>query len=381
MEEKNINILCLFPGPIYRPDLPDFQDRFKMLSHAGFSGNIISWTIGLEFSKFNIENFLFHGLQKTEHKCLTKLKLIGFSLKKAINIHKRNKINVIICYDAVFTGLIGSILKIILNCKLVIEINNSNMKEAVCLTYKNKIIRFLKVFSYHLFSSLSLLFADAIKLLTDEQKGMYSQKYKKKVIACFHDFVPTHCFANKNGNLQNENTILFVGFPFYLKGIDVLIKAFDKISKQFPSFKLKLVGHQLEENAKKYFQKINKNIVFSKGVFYDKIKPEFEKCYCFVLPSRTEGMGRVLLEAMACGKPIIGSNVGGIPNVITNDLNGFLFESENVDDLANKLEKLLADPIKAKAMGEKGQIIANSLFSSNKYCEYFKKMVNETMNL
>ena len=66
-------------------------------------------------------------------------------------------------------------------------------------------------------------------------------------------------------------------------------------------------------------------------------------CSLFVLPSRTEAMGRVLLEAMACKKPIIASNVGGIPEIIKDGYNGLLFESENVDDLAEKIRLVLSN--------------------------------------
>jgi len=73
-------------------------------------------------------------------------------------------------------------------------------------------------------------------------------------------------------------------------------------------------------------------------MFYDDLQKEFLACRCFVLPSREEGMGRVLLEAMASAKPVIGANVGGIPALIEDGKNGYLFESEDVDELAKKLD-------------------------------------------
>ena len=60
-----------------------------------------------------------------------------------------------------------------------------------------------------------------------------------------------------------------------------------------------------------------------------------------ILPSKWEGFGLVLIEYMACDKPIIASNVGGIPNIITNNENGYLIEPTNIDQLAEKIEKLL----------------------------------------
>ncbi len=108
---------------------------------------------------------------------------------------------------------------------------------------------------------------------------------------------------------------------------------------------------------------------------YDHIKSFFEKCYFCALTSRTEGMDRVLIEAMASGKPVIGSNLGGIPDVIKDGRNGFLFESENVDDLADKLDRVLSAPKLARRMGEEGKKTVKEKFSSQKYVENFKNMI------
>ena len=78
-------------------------------------------------------------------------------------------------------------------------------------------------------------------------------------------------------------------------------------------------------------------------------------CGVFVLPSRTEAMGRVLLEAMACAKPRIGSRVGGIPTLIEHDVDGLLFRSENVDELEQQLRRLMSDAALRRALGEQAQ--------------------------
>ena len=98
-------------------------------------------------------------------------------------------------------------------------------------------------------------------------------------------------------------------------------------------------------------------------------------CSLFVLPSRTEAMGRVLIEAMACKKPIVASNVDGIPTIVKNDFNGLLFESENVDDLAEKIDRLLGNKDLAKKLAENGYIYAQTQLSEQKYVENFRDMV------
>jgi glycosyltransferase involved in cell wall biosynthesis len=74
-----------------------------------------------------------------------------------------------------------------------------------------------------------------------------------------------------------------------------------------------------------------------------------------VFPSIYEAFGIVLLEAMACGKPVVASNVGGIPFVVEEGKTGLLFESGNVEDLADKIVTILKDEELREKMGEAGR--------------------------
>ena len=84
----------------------------------------------------------------------------------------------------------------------------------------------------------------------------------------------------------------------------------------------------------------------------DEIMPLFD---IFVLPSLNEGMGRVLVEAMAAGKPIVASNVGGIPDLVEHDRNGLLVPPGDEKALAASIKQLINDPEKAKLMGQRGR--------------------------
>ena len=78
----------------------------------------------------------------------------------------------------------------------------------------------------------------------------------------------------------------------------------------------------------------------------------------FVLPSLNEGMGKVLVEAMAMGKPIIASHVGGISDLVKNEENGLLVPPEDAEAIARSILILHSSPMKRKEMGEKGKAIA-----------------------
>jgi glycosyltransferase involved in cell wall biosynthesis len=152
------------------------------------------------------------------------------------------------------------------------------------------------------------------------------------------------------------------------------------LKSDFPDFKLVLIGHNLEDDARKSFPDLDGRIEFRPGLYFDELKDYYRRCYCLALPSRTEGMGRVLLEAMACGKPVIGSKVGGIPSIIDDGVNGFLFEKENEQELAHWLNKLLSDPSLAMRMGQEGRKMMKERFSSHKYLGEYAQMVSSVVD-
>ncbi|MCF8050007.1 MAG: glycosyltransferase family 4 protein [Desulfobacterales bacterium] len=102
----------------------------------------------------------------------------------------------------------------------------------------------------------------------------------------------------------------------------------------------------------------------------------------FVLPSRNEGMGRVLVEAMAAGKPVIGSRTGGIHDLIRHGENGYLFGTGNAAELAKGILTLAEDADLRKRMGERGREMAQQYSTKSmikKIDELYTKLLQATM--
>jgi glycosyltransferase involved in cell wall biosynthesis len=153
---------------------------------------------------------------------------------------------------------------------------------------------------------------------------------------------------------SEEKIVLFVGHPFWLKGVDVLIEAFKSISKRYPDWELKILGWFPDKALLENAIGGHARITVHPPVFRTDLPQHVRSCGIFVLPSRAEAMGRVLVEAMACGKPRIGSNVGGIPTVIEHGVDGLLFQPGNVEDLAHALDTLMNDPDLRRRLGAAG---------------------------
>jgi len=91
------------------------------------------------------------------------------------------------------------------------------------------------------------------------------------------------------------------------------------------------------------------------------------RCSVLALPSRSESFGRVLLEAMAAGKPLVVSKAGGMPYLVRHDVNGLLCEREDVASLAEQLRKALASEELQARLGNKGRELALTRYDENTY--------------
>ncbi len=378
-----MNILFLHPGPIYRPDLPDIRDKYALLSKE-YSGVIISQTADNKFKNYIIDKFCFSGVILNHYGLLYKIVLGTKMFFRSIFLHySKKKFNLIVAYDPIFTGAMGAVLKTIFRTKLIIEVNG-DILQASSLG-RVSIVKKIKMVIYKIIMKTTLKNADKIKLLYEAQKIPIKDIFKKNKTVFFTDFTPTHIFspvlANSIESQKKSNQyLLFVGYPFYLKGVDTLIKSFLNLTREFPNFRLKLIGHKLEQDAHEYFNfLLDPRIVFQKAVAYDEISNEFLNSYCFVLASRSEGMPRVIVEAMASGKPIIASRVGGIPELIKDGKNGFLFENGDIEGLTSKLRTIMSNPELAILMGKHSLKLATEKFSSERYYENFSKMVNSLL--
>lgn len=108
---------------------------------------------------------------------------------------------------------------------------------------------------------------------------------------------------------------------------------------------------------------ISEDTVDYKG-FVNDVRPFLEKSTCIVLPSYREGMPRIVLEAMAMGKPVITTRTAGCRETVEEGINGFLAEARSVDDLINAMQKFCElSPEQRSAMGARGRSMAVDVFS------------------
>ena len=153
---------------------------------------------------------------------------------------------------------------------------------------------------------------------------------------------------------ENQKVILFVGSLVPVKGIETLLRAFVLLMKlhEVGTVKLYIVGGGFQEAKLKRLASelhINNDIVFVGRVPHDKLPAWMNIADCLCLPSLSEGHPNVVMEALACGLPVVASAVGAIPDFV-NEKTGHLVTPTNHTELSEKLNQCLATPYRRESI-------------------------------
>ncbi len=159
------------------------------------------------------------------------------------------------------------------------------------------------------------------------------------------------------GITYDELVVLFVGGLEYFKGVDCLIKSIPFLKGKV---KLLVVGDgPLMDSCKRLVDnlKLSNKVLFAGFAAEEELVKYYNLSDVFILPSidRSEAFGIVLIEAMACGKPVISANLPGIRTVIDEKYNGFLVAPGSVPDIAKKIQMLLDSGELRRRFGQNGR--------------------------
>ncbi|MDD4498019.1 MAG: glycosyltransferase family 4 protein [Methanosarcinaceae archaeon] len=200
--------------------------------------------------------------------------------------------------------------------------------------------------------------ADRILCYTEAEKkellklGINSQKIK-----VIHNGINTDLFVPAKKPCFEQKRLLWIGRYANGKGVESLIEALSILKSRYPDISLTMVGRGPDKD--KIVQKIQdlslgENITLKDFVPNSEIVDLYHNSSVFVLPSLEEGVPRTILEAMACGVPVVCSSLPQLVDLVEGS--GFLVPVKDPEALAEKISEILSDSTLAKKLGENGRI-------------------------
>lgn len=322
------------------------------------------------FYPYSLQKVAVEGgvFQNVRRSLLAKLQLplfLAMELIYTIWVVRKEEIELLHTHWILPQGLIGAICGRLLHCPHILSIHGTDVNTAA----KSRVLRWVTRFVTRNCGKILTNSTYTRKILLSIDP---SAEGKVEVIPMGVD-VERFWSAQSDDHKQASDTpsVLYVGRLIDWKGLDYLIEAFAIVSQRVPRVQLVIGGEGPEEEKLKQQVKnlgLTESVHFVGFIENKELSRYYHDAAVFVLPSiqtegQTEGLGVVLLEAMACGTPVIGSDVGGIPDIIRDGWNGYLVKERSPHELAERIVALLENPAVREQFEENGLRTVHEYFS------------------
>jgi glycosyltransferase involved in cell wall biosynthesis len=195
--------------------------------------------------------------------------------------------------------------------------------------------------------------ADAVRTVSTQTTGLV-RALGVEPAATFPSYVDAEAFlARPPAQLPERPRAVFVGVLERYKAFDSLVEAWRRAAPRVPGATLHIVGDgTMRGRARALVDQLPEQTEWSERLAAEQVAAAMDDAWLVCLPSRSEGLPRVALEAACRGRAIIGGDRAGIPDVVRHEENGLLVDPDDVDGLAEALVRLLSDRQLAQAYGD-----------------------------
>jgi len=304
-----------------------------------------------------------------------------------LKIHLEKKIDLIYTQEPVLTGSISILISKIFRVPVIVkcggnvsEITYHTLKDKNYKQYTIKLITFIIKFTQYFVFSL----ANGV-IAVSPDTYLLARRYGAKNVTILgvtlNDYL-FHTFETKKLPYLSPNkfTFLTTGRLVSEKGLTYLIKAAQKFKNTNIQFVIVGDGAQMD-----VLQKLTKSlgledfVFFTGRISYKKMPQIYNMADAYISPSLTEGMSVSILEAMACGKPVIATSVGAVPLIFKNEENILMIPSRDIKELTNKIVNMYEDPKLRLKLSKNARTYVIQKFGIKKFIEkeliFFDKIV------
>ena len=347
------------------------------LAKKGHNIHFISYGLPFRLNKF-YKNIFFHEVETLEYS-LFKYPPYSLSLSaKMAEVIESEKLDILHVHYAMPHATSAYLAKKIIGSSKIKFITTLHGTDITLVGNHESFYRITK---------FSIEESDGITCVSNYLKETTAKIFKiNKEMEVIYNFVDTGKYKRTDDNRRNidfidkdDKVIMHISNFRPVKRIESIVKVFYSVSKSVKS-KLLLVGDG--PDICKIRSMVNKLNLQNKVLFLgiqENIIPLLSISDVYMLPSKSEGFGLSALEALSCEVPVIGTNVGGLKEVIENGKSGFIFNPEDIDSMSEAAIKILCNTDTRVKMGAEARKRAK-LFDSKlivpKYLEYYKKILN-----
>jgi glycosyltransferase involved in cell wall biosynthesis len=260
------------------------------------------------------------------------------------------------------------------NIPLVVTMHHSGFDPDIH-SYRTPAQRLYQRLLIHPFERNSCQVADAVTAVSKFSADSVRQAIGLSGVEVIHNWIDTDRFHPLTG-VQAQNDLpfrlLFVGKPSRSKGADLLAPIMRRLG---PNFELRIAGRPDPAQQAEY----PTNIQVLGWLNEVELIRAYQECDALLFPSRSEGFGYAVLEAMACEKPVIATNVTALPEVVTDDLTGILCPINDVGAFANACVRVAANPALCRRMGKAARQRAIEHFSEQKIVSRYLALIDRLL--
>jgi glycosyltransferase involved in cell wall biosynthesis len=375
--------VCFFGGARYdRPLDSTSEKKFRALNALG-TLFVIGFSQDLRMRRFT-EHARFYLLPQPRWPILRYLEMFFLGQTILFWLIVQRRVEVVVAQSP-HEGFIAALA---LKCagwfgyqaRLVVEIHGDFEKSL----FLQRDIQFPGLYRFVMrrVAHYSIKQASLLRAVSNSTKQQISRWAPDKTIVQFPAWTDIETFLQSHIETKQQNLqrILYVGVLTPLKGIHHLLNAFAVIAKDWPSAQLFIIGKgENKQYAADLSEQVNRlglndRVQFMGAMSQPQVAFWMANSSVLVLPSTSEGLGRVIIEAMAAGTPVIGSCVGGIPELVEDGVRGFLVPPGDENALAEKLRWILNNPDKSSDMGKSGRAFVERFFSTESYLKGIKQI-------
>jgi glycosyltransferase involved in cell wall biosynthesis len=228
---------------------------------------------------------------------------------------------------------------------------------------------------------LALRRADAVRTLSPFTSELVRAEGVEPA-AAFPAFMDLGAFLDPPAPLPERPAALFVGVLERYKAVELLAEAWRLAAPRVPEAQLRLVGRgTMTATVERLVADLPGQTTWTPALETPHVARALDGAHVLVLPSRSEGLPRIAVEALCRGRGIVGTSAGGIPDLVVDGENGLLVPPEDVEALAQALVRALSDRVLAERLGaDARRSVEPWIASPEEYARRVRALVDEVVS-